>query len=171
MEDVQAKIDVRVESNQGELSNITLNKTDGSAFPHHDGDDKHVIKCDGGGPCESLSGELRYTPTEDNVTSPGPGGYPSEPTFNITARHDGDVYSLSSFDSTIDVKVYNFGDVDPTTDEATVETQDVRTVIQNRGEGDGTLPLDPDNLARSDLDNNGEITIADVTKIVEEYNP
>jgi hypothetical protein len=70
------------------------------------------------------------------------------------------------------VKVYRFGDVDiDANGKYTVETADVRTVIQNRGEGDGTLPLDPDSLARSDLNSDGEITIADVTKIVEEYDP
>ena len=172
MENVTAKIDVSVETNQGKLANITLNQTDGSAFPRNDANDKHVIECSETS-CESLSGELRYTPTEENATEATGGGYTEEPFFNITARHEnGDVYTLSDYDSTVSVKVYRFGDVAVDVNgKYTVETADVRAVIQNRGEGDGTLPWDDDGLARSDLNNNGEVTIADVTKIVEEYDP
>ena len=172
MENVTAKIDVSVETNQGKLANITLNQTDGSAFPRNDANDKHVIECSETS-CESLSGELRYTPTEENATEATGGGYTEEPFFNITARHEnGDVYTLSDYDSTVSVKVYRFGDVAVDANgKYTVETADVRAVIQNRGEGDGTLPWDDDGLARSDLNNNGEVTIADVTKIVEEYDP
>jgi hypothetical protein len=172
MENVTAEIRVSVESNEGKLANITLNQTDGSAFPRNDANDKHVIECSESS-CESLSGELRYTPTEENATEATGGGYTEEPFFNITARHkNGDVYTLSDYDSTVSVKVYRFGDVAVDANgKYTVETADVRAVIQNRGEGDGTLPWDDDGLARSDLNNNGEITIADVTKIVEEYDP
>ena len=172
MENVTAEIEVSVESNEGKLANITLNQTDGSAFPRNDANDKHVIECSETS-CESLSGELRYTPTEENATEATGGGYTEEPFFNITARNeDGEVYDLSEYESTISVKVYRFGDVAvDANDKYTVKTADVRAVIQNRGEGDGTLPWDDDGLARSDLSNNGEITIADVTKIVEEYDP
>ncbi|ERH06728.1 MAG: hypothetical protein J07HN4v3_02352, partial [Halonotius sp. J07HN4] len=124
MENVTSKIEVSVDTNEGKLTNITLNETDGSAFPRNDANDKHVIECSEAS-CESLSGELRYTPTEKNATEATGGGYTEEPTFNITARSEDRVYNLNEYESTISVKVYRFGDVDvDANDKYTVETAD-----------------------------------------------
>jgi len=168
MEDVQTKFAVDVETNEGNLSRIELNDTNGDALPQHEEDDNHVIECSESS-CESLSGQLSYTPLKDNVTATvGSGEYNSDFEFNITAEDgEGNEINLDNYL----VKIYYFGDVSPETAPDKVQTEDVRTVIQSRGEGDGNLPWDDEDLARTDMNNDGEITVSDITRIVEEYNP
>jgi hypothetical protein len=161
------KIDVEVETNDGELQKIELFNFSGSK--------QDTIECGN----ESTCGEdeiLRYTPSSPSVAgdgSYGATGHRIEVTTNGSTS-----YNLSEEFETIEEKdigaeVYVKGDVnmDGPSNSKIVRLGDVNTVIENRGEEADGLPWDTDELARADLNNDGQIDINDITTVISQYTP
>ena len=169
---------VDVESNDGELDYITLNRTDNGTiekFPDRSGypDDNLVYDCDteeSNATCET-DPNLRYTPKPENTTGNVP-GYNDDFKVNITVVDSGgNKYYVQPADveqGSLRTEVHVFGDV---TGDTSVTAKDVRKVLNNVGETSGGRPWgDQDQeLATYDINNDGEITMRDVTLVYDEF--
>jgi hypothetical protein len=160
------KFDVGVTTNDGKLDEIRLENT-GGAVLEEDGSDVK-INCNSKSSCDGI---LEYTPVQSNNTAVS-GNYEREE-FHIVIE-DADNEETTIPDDTEDIdnvwaKIYKANDVNRDTKPADVD--DVRAVISNRTRGNGELPWDENEVARADLDNDGEVGITEVTTIANEYSP
>ena len=165
------KIDVEVETNDGELDKIELLDGSGNDITGSNTE----INCGD----ESTCGEdetLEYTP--GSSTGLASGGYGAKGHQIEVTTKSGDTFKLSEEfdsieDSDIETVVYAKGDVnrDGPSKYKTVRKSDVNTVIENRGEEAGGLPWNDAELARADINNDGTIDINDITSIISVYDP
>lgn len=166
---------VEVDTNEGELKKIMLNKTkpDGTVgkLPNRP-DDNLVIDCNNESSC-GVGEELQYTPTKDNETWSGIDNGYNTFEFNITVVDgDDDKFYIPSDTENIDqsdlqTEIHRFGDV---TENGEAESSDLIEVLQQVPEESGGLPWDDGELAAADINNDGEITMSDASLIYQELN-
>lgn len=178
MVDAPTKFEINVETNDGELDKIRLNKTNQSGFTtnlsKNDADDKLVIDCGSGNANSTCDGTLQYTPNSTNDTF-SDSQYDESFWFNITIVDSaGNRYHVPNDVDSVDtdttrIDIYRFGDVDDSTLGGLGE-EDVREVLKNVGEETTSLPWSDKKLARADINNDGEITMTDVVAVYNEFN-
>jgi hypothetical protein len=178
MVNTTARFAVEVDTNDGEVKKIMLNKTNANGtvgkLPNRPGDNL-VIDCGGASSCGEGE-ELQYTPTSDNDTWSGISGSYNTFEFNITVVDgDNDRFYIPSDAENVDqsdlqTEIHRFGDVDENGD---TESTDLIKVLQQVPEDSGGLPWDDEDdeeVAAADINNDGEITMSDASLIYQDLN-
>jgi hypothetical protein len=148
------KFDVEVTSvNDGKLANIIL-------YNERTGSVSSTIDCDSESEC---SGTLSDVPSSSTYLGSSL-DYEGKQRYNITA------YPSSAGDPVVtnkSVTVYKEADVNG---DGGVGIKDIRHIVNNRDqEAEGGLPWNNSAAARSDVNNDGDVDIVDITIVTEKY--
>jgi hypothetical protein len=170
MVNAPTKFEFDIQTNDGKLDNVKLSDSTTSGQLSESGDDDTKIDCGGESEC---SDTLTYTPSGGEATLAGDEYAPNRNFEVIVEDSSGETYTYDDqdLDALDPATIYEEADASEGGDDGEVTLGDVTTVIRNRGAGDGGLPWDDDDLARADVNNDGEIDITDVTSVTSEYSP
>lgn len=169
MVNAPTKFEFDIQTNDGKLDNVKLSDSDSGQLSES-GDDDTKIDCGGESECDDT---LTYTPSGGEATLAGDEYAPNRNFEVIVEDSSGETYTYDDqdLDALDPATIYEEADASESGDDGEVTLGDVTTVIRNRGAGDGGLPWDDDDLARADVNNDGEIDITDVTSVTSEYSP
>ncbi|MFQ3475174.1 hypothetical protein HKK80_02790 [Halonotius sp. F2-221B] len=161
-----SRFEISVDTNEGDLGDITLNGNSSSSGP---------IDCDGESTCTKT---VKYTPTKNTAVT-GEGNYDENYEFEVVIE-DNDGATLKTITQEdidqdgngitgdLNAKVYKKYDFNANGTEDGIDAGDVRSAIRELGEGNGE-PWDESqgDLARLDVTGDGEISITDITTLVD----